>query len=205
VILVILFLIAVLPIKIRIKYDDSGILLALYIWLFKKQILPAEEKKKSSSKKKDKKPKPEKAEKSEKKKPELTDILELVKGMIPPVLDTLSRLRRKIKIETLKLYYTVASSDPYDTAMNYGKVSAGVGVIVPALEKAFRFGKKDIRTSVNFETDKSIIEADVLIVIRIWEIIYVIFGLIPVLKIFLSKNSKTQNREVDNYGQASSQ
>lgn len=90
--------------------------------------------------------------------------------------------------------------------MNYGKVSAGIGVITPAIENAFKIVNRDVRTSIDFESDKSIIDVDILIVLRIWEIIYVLCGLIPAIKIFINnKESTTKKRKVDNYGQASGQ
>ncbi len=109
--------------------------------------------------------------------------------MIEAVFNTLNRLRKKLTINYLTFYYTSASPDPYDAAMNYGKGSAIIGSLVPIAEKAFRIKKSDLRTFVSFDGEGDKIYTEAKLTLMIWEIIYVVCGLIPAVKAYLNWNA----------------
>ena len=101
---------------------------------------------------------------------------------IPPIKEMFSRFRRKLLIKRLKIHYTVASEDPYKTAMTFGSANAATSIIVPLLEEKFRIKKKDIQISADFETEEQKIYFNIAISIAMWEAIYVIIALLPILK-----------------------
>lgn len=174
----ILFLLAVLPLGVRLRYNAEGALVKLIIGPFKIQIVPG--KKKAPKKKKDK-TKPDKAEKKQKKEkpkkeepkpkqvgdanppkpaeePEkkeqggsILDFLPLVKTLF----DFLGDFRRKLRIKKLYLKLIMAGGDPYDLAMNYGRAWAATGNLLPKLENWFVIKKRDIEVECDFVAEKT--------------------------------------------------
>ncbi|MBQ2057885.1 MAG: hypothetical protein II490_04535 [Oscillospiraceae bacterium] len=168
IILLVLFLIALIPLGASFEYSEDGLLLAAHIGFIKIGILP-------------------KKEKGEKKKKGGT--AEFILKVLEAVFNTLNRFRKKLTVNYLKFYYTSASPDPYDAAMNYGKSSALAGVVLPLAEKAFRIKKSDIRTFVSFDGEGDRIYISAKLTLMIWEIIYVVCGLIPAVKAYLRWNA----------------
>lgn len=205
VIFLILFLIAMIPLKARVQYAEGNLAVSCFVWLLKISIYPKKNKTEKRKKTKEKKPKSKKeTEKTDKPKKEKgkTDIPALIKALIHPALDTLSRLKRKLLID-LEVHIVLGTEDPYDSAMSYGKLTAIIGAAAPLLDNAFRIGKRNITTGVDFESQKTEIEADVAVSLRIWHIVYIACGLLPAVKVFLKQPKKSKDRKVENYGQAS--
>ena len=177
----ILFLLAILPLGVRVRYNAEGALVKLSIGPFKLQIVPG---KKKAPKKKDK-PNPEKTEKKEKKaKPQkeeakpkqvgadnppkpaeapekkeqggsVLDFLPLVKTLF----EFLGDFRRKLRIKKLYLKLIMAGGDPYDLAMNYGRAWAATGNLLPKLENWFVIKKRDIEVECDFVAEKTTVIA----------------------------------------------
>jgi hypothetical protein len=112
------------------------------------------------------KPKEKKPKNKEPKKPKKTENEETKKGgKLPPVRDLLSiigdvlgKLKRKLRVDELTLWYCSASPDPFSTAIAFGGVSAGAGLLLAPLERTFRIRKRDIRTAVSFtDTEPTVI------------------------------------------------
>ena len=187
IILLILFLIAIIPVGVLFEYSEDGIMLALKAAFLKIKLFPKEEKPKKpkEEKPKDEKPKEEKPKEEKKPAPKRGGLAELLEGVLPAVFDTLDRFRRKLTVNYLTIHYDSAAEDPYDAAMHFGNVSAALGAVLPALERKLRIKKRDIRTAVSFDGGGDRIYIDTSITIRIWEIIYVVCGLLPALKAFL--------------------
>ena len=125
--------------------------------------------------------------------------------MLPPVLKALGRLRRKLSIEHVTLYLTVAGKDPFDTANLYWKAGTAMGSLVSALENCFDIKDRDMGTAVSFTEDKTRVYAYASIRYRLWELIYIAGGLgISYLKVNrlikkgkAEKNGQTSNRRTD--------
>lgn len=177
----ILFLLAILPLGVRLRYNADGALVKLIIGPIKLQIVPG---KKKTPKKKKEKPKPDKAEKKQKKEkikkeaqpkqvgdanppkpaevPEkkeqggsVLDFLPLVKTLF----DFLGDFRRKLRIKKLYLKLIMAGGDPYNLAMNYGKAWAATGNLLPKLEQWFVIKKRDIEVECDFVAEKTTVIA----------------------------------------------
>ena len=169
----IVFLLAVIPLGIRIRYNSEGMVLKIIAGPVKITLLPRpkkekKEKKKKESKKKDtpaeeenlpKPPQPPKAPKEKKAKGEkggsLTDFLPLVKV----ALDFLGDFRRKLRLDNLYLRLILAADDPCDLAVNYGRAWAAVGNLIPQLEKWFVIKKRDIEVECDFTASETVIIA----------------------------------------------
>ena len=166
----ILTLLAIVPVGVRVCYDAEGPLVKLVLGpvkltLFprpKKDQKPEKEKKEQLSKRKAKKtaeeanlPKPPQppAEKKPKGKKggSLKDFLPFVKLAF----DFLGDFRRKLRMKELYLRLILASSDPCDLAVNYGKTWTAVGNFLPALERWFVIQKRDVEVECDFTASET--------------------------------------------------
>lgn len=167
----ILFLLAVLPLGAAIRYDSGGIRVRLVLGPVKCTVYPRPKKEKKEKKEPEKKqeaaqkqeenlpkpPQPPKEEKPKEKKQggSLTDFLPLVKV----ALDFLGDFRRKLRLDDLYLRLILASGDPCDLAVNYGKTWAAVGNLLPVLEQCFVIKKKDVEVECDFTASQTTVIA----------------------------------------------
>ena len=167
----ILILLAVLPLGARIRYDAGGLLVRLVLGPVKLTVYPRPKKEKKEKKEPEKKqeaaqkqeenlpkpPQPPKEEKPKEKKQggSLTDFLPLVKV----ALDFLGDFRRKLRLDDLYLRLILASGDPCDLAVNYGKTWAAVGNLLPVLEQCFVIKKKDVEVECDFTASQTTVIA----------------------------------------------
>ncbi len=161
-------LLAILPLGIRICYDAGGPLVKLVLGSVKLTVFPRP--KKESKPKQEKKQKPQEktppeeenlpkppqappAQKPEKQKKggSLTDFLPFVKL----IFDFLGDFRRKLRMKELYLRLILASDDPCDLAVNYGKTWTAVGSFLPALERWFVIKKKDVEVECDFTASET--------------------------------------------------
>ena len=71
-------------------------------------------------------------------------------SLIPVALDFLGDFRRKLRVDRLELKLILASGDPCDLAINYGKAWAAVGNLMPQLERVFKIHKRDVEVECDF-------------------------------------------------------
>ena len=71
-------------------------------------------------------------------------------SMIPIVLDFLGDFRRKLRVNRLELRLIMASGDPCDLAINYGKAWAAVGNLMPQLERVLKIQKRNVEVECDF-------------------------------------------------------
>ncbi len=203
---VILFLLAILPLGASVKYDADGPLVRIIAGpirftvfpMKKKEKKPKKEKKQKEPKKSKKKnpeeppaeEKPAEEEKKEKKAKggSVLDFLPLVRVGI----DFLGDFRRKLRLNRLELKMIMASGDPCDLAINYGRAWAAIGNLFPLLERAFVIKKHDIEVECDFTASETLIVARLDITITLGRIIalvvrYAIRALLELLKIMNSR------------------
>lgn len=73
-----------------------------------------------------------------------------IRKLLPVVGEAAGRLRRRIRVDELRLEVTAAGGDPARAALAFGGVNALIGMILPVLEHNFTVKKRDIRTAVDF-------------------------------------------------------
>ncbi len=198
--LAILFLLAILPLGVLVKYNADGPLVRivagpLKITLFpkkKKEKKPKKEKKKKKDKpKKEKKSKKEKLADKHKKQEKGGSILDFL-PLVKVALDFLGDFRRKLRINRLELKLIMAGGDPCDLALNYGKAWAALGNLFPLLERAFVIKKRDVEVECDFTADETTVLANVQITITLGRILwlvlrYAVRALFVLLKIFKTR------------------
>ncbi len=76
------------------------------------------------------------------------------RSLLPIISKALGKLKRRLSIDELTLWYLSAGEDPATTALMFGGASAAADVLVKAVENLFRVKKRDVRTAVSFTESK---------------------------------------------------
>ncbi len=188
--LLILFLLAILPLGASVLYDEDGPRVRIVAGPVKIQVFPMKKKAKKDKPKKEAKKKPAKAEKPAKKpapKPKSggswTDFLPLVRI----ALDLLNDLRRKLRVNELKLHLTMAGDDPCDLAVNYGRMNASLAALLTQLERFLVIQKRDVHIDCDFAASETVILARLDLTITLGRILSIaaVYG-VRGLKTFLN-------------------
>lgn len=157
-----LTLLALLPVGVRVRYDAGGPLVKLILGPVKLPLFPRPKKEKKPARQKTKEsaseaglPKPPQPPAEKKPKQEkggsLTDFLPFVRLAF----DFLGDFRRKLRMKELYLRLILASEDPCDLAVNYGKTWTAVGNLLPALERWFVIQKRDVEVECDFTASET--------------------------------------------------
>ena len=198
----VLFLLAVLPVGVSVKYNTDGPLVRVILGLIRFTVFPLPKKEKKEKKKKESKKKkanaseapapqnpkapakPKEKKSGEEKGGSWTDFLPLVKE----ALRFLGDFRRKLRLNCLELKLIMAADDPCDLAVNYGRAWAAVGNLLPQLERLFVIKKREIEVECDFTASETLVIARLDLTITLGRLLsaVVVFGvraLIEFLKI----------------------
>ena len=167
----VLFLLAILPLGVSVSYDSDGPLVRVIAGPVRLTVFPRPKKQKKEKNKPEKAvekepeevlpkppqpPKPQKESKpKEKKGGSWKDFIPLVKLG----LNFLGDFRRKLRLNNVELKLVLASSDPCDLAVNYGKAWAAVGNLLPALERWFVIKKRNVEVECDFTASETLVTA----------------------------------------------
>lgn len=201
----VLLVLAILPLGIRIRYNEAGFFLKVIVGSIKITVFP---RKKKLENRKPREKKPDKEHKLEQPKtsvpeeqPQQPDAqpeqqekggsLTRFMPLIQLGLEFLGDLRRKLRLDNLYLRLILASDDPCDLAVNYGRVWAAVGNLIPQLERLFVIKKRDIQVECDFTAAETRIAAHLDITITLGRLLVLaIYYGIRVLIEFLSMKRK---------------
>ena len=155
----ILFLLAILPVGVWVRYDEDGFVLKLLAGPARIGLIPG-------SQKKNKKKKPKKASsktgtgktgatdpEKEKTTGPITDFFPLIQIAF----DLLGDFFHKLRFDSFQLDVTFGGDDPCDLAINYGKTQAIVSALEPALSQILDIKRKDLRLRVDFEASQTVV------------------------------------------------
>lgn len=199
----ILLALAVLPLGVRIRYNDAGFVLKVIAGPLKITVIPGRKKQKKQKVKQKKQkavqtaesagseerpPQPPKAQPEQKERGgSLTRFLPLVKLG----LKFLGDFRRKLRLDNLYLRLILAGDDPCDLAVNYGRIWAAVGNLMPQLERLFVIRKRDIQVECDFASAETtvVVHLDVSITLGRLLVLALYYG-IRILFEFLSIKRK---------------
>lgn len=167
IVLLIASVLALIPLGVDGGYaTGKGSTLRVRIGLFTFCILP-----KKKEPKVRKPAKPEKPGKKKKGLPKLTNRgwIRLIKA----ALHALSQLREKLMVQYLRFRFTVASSDPFKTAISFGYASGAAASFIPLLNKAFTIEEPDIGPSFDFTATKPKVDVWITASVFVWQVLYV--------------------------------
>ena len=199
----VLLALAILPLGIRIRYNEAGFLLRVIAGPVKITVFPRKKKQKKQ-KKKENKPKenqksestipegkPLKPPESQSKQKETGGSLTRFLPFIRLGLKFLGDFRRKLRLDNLYLRLILACDDPCDLAVNYGRTWAAVGNLMSQLEGLFVIKKRDIQVECDFAADKTSVIAHMDITVTLGRLLVLaIYYGIRVLIEFLSMKRK---------------
>lgn len=163
----ILVLLGILPVGIRAAYDDNGAVLWLSVGPIKIKIYPG-----IRSPKKDKRKKAGSTgddnfasveSKEQKQKGTLSDFFSIAQF----VLEILSDLRQKLRINDLQLKLILAGDDPCDLSVNYGRAWAALGTLMPQLERLFVIKNRNVEVACDYLADTTRVRARIHITITV--------------------------------------
>ena len=207
----ILFLLAILPLGVSVRYDSGGPVVRILAGPIKLTILPKKQKKPKKQKAAASEPVPESEPIPEPPKPEpvkdpvpppreprksVAPETEQVKGgswtdflpLVKVALDFLGDFRRKLRLNVLELKLIMAGGDPCNLAINYGRAWAAVGNLMPHLDRLFVIKKRDVEVECDFTASQTLVIARLDITITLGRLIglavrYAVRGLREFLKI----------------------
>ena len=161
-------LLALLPLGVRVLYDADGAVVKIVLGPVKITVFPRPAKEKKPPKEKPKKPEkkapsqdenlPQPPQPPAQPKPAKQEKGGSLRDFIPFVklaLDFLGDFRRKLRMKELYLRLILASEDPADLAINYGKTWTAVGNLLPALDRWFVIKKKDVEVECDFTASET--------------------------------------------------
>jgi len=191
IVIFVLIVIALLRFGVRVEYSADGVIVQLIAGPLSPKVYPVEKDSERDEKRAKKKAaKKAKMEAKEKDKPpkdkpgmSLNDFMD----MLPFAFNMLGRLRRRLLISRLTLHFKVAGDDASKIAMTYGAANAAMGELIPILENSFRIKRRDIRFETDFISDGQTIYANVAFSLAVWESMYIVAALFPILKILLRR------------------
>ena len=202
----ILLAIGIIPVGLRVRYNDAG----MRLWVLAGPVRinlyprPQKEKKEKQEKapKKEKKPTTGKKASEQKKAkadpaaaPEkggrLTDFLPLAQM----ALEFLGDFRRKLRLDNLYFRLILAGEDPYQVAVSYGRCWAAVGNLLPQLDRLFVIQKRDIEVECDFTASETLVIFHLDLTITIGRLLTTAGKFsVRVLKEYLKIRKKTQRR-----------
>ena len=149
IVLLLLWAVSLLLVGGIVKYSEAGLYVQLRIGILKFTIIPIRKRKKKPQKREggSRQPKGQKEEQQEK-----GGTLDLVKELMPLLLDTANRFRKKVRLAPLELLIGIpGGDDPAGAALRYGQANALLGMLWQPLNQAFHIRDGRIGTRVEFE------------------------------------------------------
>lgn len=119
-------------------------------------------------------PQPPQPEKPKQEKKETGGSVQDFLPLVKVALDFLGDFRRKLRLDELYLRLILASGDPCDLAVNYGKTWAAVGNLLPALERWFVIKKRDVEVECDFTASETLVIARIQITITLGRLLSLI-------------------------------
>ncbi|UOO36901.1 hypothetical protein IZU99_06325 [Oscillospiraceae bacterium CM] len=165
---VILLLLAILRLGAEVVYGADGFSVRVFIGPAIINVNPPQTPKKKPKKKPKEKTTPEKKQ--------MPGRAALLKEVLPTVAEALGRLKRRLLIKELTIFYEAASGNPAETALLFGASSVGFGFLIPILENNFKIRRRDFRSSFSFDSSEPYIYVKARLSLAVWEVIYIAFN-----------------------------
>lgn len=130
----------------------------------------AQAKKDGEKKKDDGKPKGTDETITVRKKPEWD--LDTILALARMALHAIRRFFRSFTVDFLKIHYTVACRDPYETAMQYGQLCAAVEELPALCGDVIRIRRRDIVIGSDFVESSPAVSARIVLTIQLFRIVH---------------------------------
>lgn len=192
--LCIMVAISFLPLGVSFRYDAGGF---RFGWLAGLITIPVSSNKEKKEKTKKTKKKSKSGEapsspsgqgKAKKKGGALSDFIPFVEL----VLDFLQAFRRKLRVRRLDVKLIMASDDPCDLAVNYGRTWAALNALIPQLERCFVIKKRNVEVECDFEATEPVVTARIELTMTVGRLLHLLlcYGLRALKHYLNQKKSK---------------
>ena len=170
IVLLVFWLISLIRIGGRVRYGEAGLFVFVLAGPLKIQLLPAKPKEEKPEKKK--KPKKEKKPKEKKPKPEgRPGTLSRLMQLLPVVGQVCGTLKRKIRIDDLKLELVWGGSDPAAIAIGYGQANAALGMLWPIFDNNFKVKRYSFQIGMDYGRTQPAVELEAAVTFTIGQIV----------------------------------
>ena len=170
IVLLVFWLISLIRVGGRVRYGEAGLFAFVLAGPFKIQLLPAAPKEEKPKKKK--KPKKEKKPKEKKPKPEgQPGTLSRLMQLLPVVGQVCGALKRKIRIDDLKLDLIWGGSDPAAIAIGYGQANAALGMLWPIFDNNFKVKRHSFQIGMDYGRTQPAVELEAALTFTIGQIV----------------------------------
>ena len=193
----VVFLIALIPLGVSVKYDSQGFWVRIVAGFLRFTVFPLKNKKKQKKapSEKPKQEPPKKANESQEKKenpPKKGGSIRDFFPLIHILLDFMNQFRKKLTINHLQLKLILAGEDPCDLAVNYGRAWAALANFMPALENAFTIKKRDCEVECDFTATETLVKAQAELTFRFWEIcqLGIVYGFLLIKELLILKKKR---------------
>ena len=169
IVLLVFWLISLIRVGGRVRYGEAGLFAFVLAGPLKLQVFPA---KPREEKPKKKKPKKEKKPKEKKPKPEgQPGTLSRLMQLLPVVGQACGALKRKIRIDDLKLELIWGGSDPAAIAIGYGQANAALGMLWPILDNNFKVKRHSFQIGMDYGRTQPAVELEAALTYTIGQIV----------------------------------
>ncbi|MBE6973576.1 MAG: hypothetical protein E7440_06845 [Ruminococcaceae bacterium] len=148
-ILLVLFLLGQIRIGAQVEYCEDGLFVRVRAGAFLIPVFPVKQKKTKAKKIKKEKPPEQKKKKG--------GMLKLVLDLLPTVLETAGKFRRRLRVDRLEMALTVCACDPADAAMRYGQANALLGSLWQPVIRTFHVKDGHAHVGVDFEGTETLL------------------------------------------------
>jgi len=204
IIIAIFVLITLLRFGVNAEYSADGPVVTAKAGPFSIRLFPRKQKPEKAAKEERRKAKKKKKkkvkEKPNKKKP---GGLQMLLDLLPAVKTAMRRIRRRLLINKLTIYYTAGGEDPAMTALTFGAANAVFSALAPVLENNFRIRRRDFRAVADFQSWEQAVYVNAAISLAVWEAVYIAFALLPfVIGVLKGPKESTDRKEEKKDGKA---
>jgi len=172
-ILLALWIISWIRIGGKVRYGQAGLFVTALAGPFKLQLLPAKPKKEKKPKRQKKlKEKPAQAEKHKKEPVEgRPGTLSRLMKLLPVVGQACGALKRKIRIDDLKLELIWGGPDAAAIALGYGRANAALGMIWPIFANNFKVKRHSFQIGMDYGAAQPAVELQAAVTMTVGQIV----------------------------------
>ena len=158
VVLLVLWLISLIRVGARVRYGEAGLFAFALAGPLKIQLVPAKPKEGKPGKKK---PKPEGQ----------PGALSRLMQLLPVVGQVCGTLKRKIRIDDLKLDLIWGGSDPAAIALGYGQANAALGMLWPIFDNNFKVKRHSFQIGMDYGRTQPAVELEAAVTFTVGQVL----------------------------------
>lgn len=209
--LLILAMIGFLPLGGFVRYDAEGFVVKIVAGFLRITVFPLKKKrrkKKTKSKKvqsEKSKEKPDETQAAQSKPSQAKTEFEKKKGgkiqdflpFVRVALDFLNQFRKMLRVNRLQLKLILASEDPCDLAINYGRAWAALDNLLPMLERVVTIKKRDLEVECDFTAQDTLITAQAELTLFLWQLLFLgaVYGVKMIKELLIFKKKRKGGAE----------